>query len=163
MTTAIAKFIFVAAAALPLAGCMSSGKPEQTAPALRATPPSDEALTIVIRAPAQRVQAAIISRARSRGTGGTVANPRTVVLERALQQTPPGLEAVCGAHQLGRIVRIVISTNENPPGETQVEERRYVVDGAKNCPVKLSPGDIESGNKSLEELKLQVESASAQR
>ncbi len=163
MTRSLAKFVLVAAAAMPLAGCISSSKPEPTAPALRATPPSDEALNVLINAPAQRVQAAIVSRARSRGTGGTITDARTVVLERALQQTSPGLEAVCGPHQLGRIVRIIINTVENPPGQTDVTERRFVVDGAKSCPVKLSPGDIESGNKSLEELKLQVESASAKR
>ncbi len=163
MIHASRKLLLLAVAALPLAGCLSSGKPEPTAAALRATPPSDEALSVIVHAPAQRVQAAIVSRARSRGTGGTVADARTVVLERALAQTPPGLEAVCGPHQLGRIVRIIINTDEDPPGETAVVERRFVVDGAHSCPVKLSPGDIESGNKSLEELKLQVESASARR
>jgi hypothetical protein len=148
----------VAAAALSLAGCISSRPAEPAGPA------PDEALSTVINAPAQRVQRVIVSRARARGTSGHIVDSRTVVLERALPSSPPALEAMCGAHQLGRVVRIVITTDEQAGGPTRVVERRFVVDhGAKPCPVKLSQGDIESGDKSLDELKAEVESPSARR
>jgi hypothetical protein len=154
----IARGTVLGAASLMLAGCISSRPADPVGPA------ADEALSIVINAPAQRVQRAIVSRARARGTTGQAVDQRTVVLERALPSSPPALEAMCGPHQLGRVVRVVITTDEAAGGPTKVVERRFVVDhGVKPCPVKLSQGDIESGNKSLEELKAQVESPSARR
>jgi hypothetical protein len=119
-------------------------------------------LNIFINGPAVRVRQVVASRAQSRGTAASLSDPRAVVLERPLQQTPPSLAASCGEHRPGRIVRIVISTFEQG-GQTAVTEERFIVDGAIACPVKLTPEDIETGNKSLQELKTQVESQVARR
>src|SRR5690606_30597483 len=117
----IARGAVLGVASVALAGCISSRPTEPAGPA------PDEALSITINAPAQRVQRAIISRARARGTTGHAVDARTVVLERALPSSPPALEAMCGPHQLGRVVRVVITTTEAAGGPTRVEERRFIV------------------------------------
>ncbi len=161
--TRIFKAVTAACVLAALAGCSGRQLPFAPTPTPVVVQPAPaEGLNIVINGPAARVRQVVASRAQSRGTAASLSDPRAVVLERPLQQTPPSLAASCGEHRPGRIVRIVISTFEQG-GQTAVTEERFIVDGAIACPVKLTPEDIETGNKSLQELKAQVESQVARR
>lgn len=145
------------AAFLLLAGCASLAPPPPPPPPV-ATPSVDAtSLVISINAPASEVRSTVVGRARARGTAARLTDPRTIVLERALQETPEALAELCGPHQQGRIVRIVLTTAQSG-AVTQLTERRFVVDGANSCAVVLAGADREAGMRSLEELKAQVES-----
>jgi hypothetical protein len=113
--------------------------------------------TVVINAPAARVQETIIARARSRGTTVVGANQTGVTLERALPSSPPVLEASCGPHQQGRSVRIYLAT-QGSASQTVVTEERFVIDpGPRVCAVNLPPADVEEANRALGDLKSQSE------
>jgi len=155
---ALAALAAVGGCALPEIGDRPNG--------LVPTPPPvpANALQVEINAPAKIVQRAIVSRARARGTSANVPDPRTVQLERALADTPPALAASCGPHKLGRIVRVIITTDEEAGGLTRVVERRFVVDtDGTRCAVVLSQADMAEGNKSLLELRNQIENEAVRR
>jgi hypothetical protein len=59
-------------------------------------------------------------------------------------------------------VRVILSTQE-AGGRTSVTEERFVVDGARVCPVQLGEADMTEAMRSLAELKAQAETASARR
>lgn len=142
---------------LVLGGC--SSKPSAP-PAVAAAPVArtGTALTMPINASVTIVRETIVSRARQRGTAARLADARSVVLERALADTPAALAEQCGAHKPGRIVRIVLGTVPRGAG-TDVSERRFIVDtDGASCPVELSAADAAEGTKSLADLKAQAES-----
>lgn len=149
---------FFLASFLLLAGCASLAPPPPPPPQPVAAPGADAtSLVISINAPASEVRSTVVGRARARGTAARLTDPRTIVLERALQETPEALAELCGPHQQGRIVRIVLTTAQSG-AVTQLTERRFIVDGANSCAVVLAGADREAGMRSLEELKAQVES-----
>lgn len=151
--------IFAFAALLALTACGRSAPPppvQVVAPQPAIAAP-EGALAIVIDAPAAMVRDAIVARARSRGAAAR-AGRTSVTLERALPETPAALAAMCGAHQEGRKVQIVISTDEKD-GRTQVVERRLVIDpDGVRCAIRLTEADREQGMKSMLDLKTEVES-----
>jgi hypothetical protein len=118
--------------------------------------------SVIVLAPLSRVQATIIQRANQRGTAVSRVDARAVVLERELPSSPPVLEGSCGPHESGRRVRVILSTQE-AGGRTSVTEERFVVDGARVCPVQLGEADMTEAMRSLAELKAQAETASARR
>ena len=146
----IKNLVLLSLFALSLAGC---GAARFSAPQLA---PAASGPSVDIFAPGARVRQVIAQRAVRRGTQVVANDPRGVVLERALPQTSPVLEASCGPHQPGRRIRIELLTDERP-GVTQVTERRLVLDGGGVCPVRLNAADIDEANRSLNELKQQVE------
>ena len=143
--------------ALALAGCTTARLSAPLSPAVAGTGPS-----VDIFAPGGRVRQVIAQRARQRGTNVVADDARGVVLERALPQTSPVLEASCGPHQPGRRIRIELSTEERP-GATLVTEQRFVLDAGGVCPVRLNEADIAEANNSLNELRSQVERRFARR
>lgn len=149
-------------ALLAVAGCSSkpSAPPAVTAPPAART---GTALTMPINASVTIVRETIVSRARQRGTAARLADARSVVLERALADTPAALAEQCGAHKPGRIVRIVLGTVPRGAG-TEVSERRFIVDtDGASCAVELTAAEAADGTKSLADLKAQAESQGVRR
>jgi hypothetical protein len=145
--------------ALALAGCASSPPPQ---PVVVQQPVATAGLLqIAIAAPASAVRSTLIERARSRGAAAQ-AGRNTVTLEAQLPETSEALARLCGPHQPGRRLRVVISTEEGV-GQTIVTERRFVMDGAASCPIQLTEADRENGMRSMAELKAQVEARVARR
>ena len=156
--TASFRTLLILLAALALSACNTArfSGPQFPPPSAAAGP------SVEIRAPGEQVRRVISQRARSRGTDVVADDQRGVVLERALAQTSPVLEASCGPHQPGRRIRIELSTEERPD-TTLVTERRFVLDAGGVCPVRLNEADIAEANNSLNELKAQVERRFARR
>jgi hypothetical protein len=143
--------IVAALVATSLAAC---GTPPRQSP-----PPSVQGPAVPnteILARGQVVRGAIVDRARSRGAMIASNTPRGVVLERVLPETSPVLQQSCGPHIPGRKVRIILSTDEQA-GRTIVAEQRYIVDGPNLCAIQLNAADVSEANRSLDELKQQVE------
>ncbi|MET0604918.1 MAG: hypothetical protein ABWZ80_00530 [Beijerinckiaceae bacterium] len=140
----------IAVATLLAAACAPRRPVVDAAPKAVASDPS-----VFITAPGTRVRAVIAARAQSRGTTVASNTPQGVILERALAQSPEALEAQCGPHQPGRLIRVVLST-ANSPGGTTVTEQRFIVDGADVCPVTLTPAEVEQANAALQETRNQV-------
>lgn len=111
--------------------------------------------TLFIPAPGQRVRTVIATRAQSRGTTVASNTPQGVVLERALPQSTETLEAQCGPHVSGRLIRVVLSTMDGRGGTT-VTENRFIVDGTNVCPVTLTPEDTAQANAGLQEIRDQA-------
>ncbi|MGL4636057.1 MAG: hypothetical protein ACRCWF_08760 [Beijerinckiaceae bacterium] len=129
--------------------------PQQPLPVV--TTPTGDKPTMIINAPVNRVQDAIVRRAQQRGTTVVGVNQTGVTLERALTSSPPVLENNCGPHQQGRSVRIYLAT-QGDGARTVVTEERFVIDpGPKVCSVVLPAADIAEANKSLADLKQQSE------
>jgi hypothetical protein len=149
-------FVLATIGALVLAGCNTARPPQPPVAQVAAGPSVD------ILAPSARVRQVIAQRAQQRGAGVLSNDARGVILERELPQTSPVLEASCGSHQPGRRIRIELRTAE-APGRTEVTERRIVLDQGKPCIVQLNEADIEEANRSLNELKQQVESGALAR
>ncbi len=117
--------------------------------------------TLEIAAPIKIVRNAIISRARARGTLVASVEPSGVVLEKTLQQSPVALVTACGAHKIGRLIRVLLGTQDNGD-KTLVSEQRFIVDDGIEC--RLSSPDVaDEAMRSLNELKRDVESKIAQR
>jgi hypothetical protein len=143
--------------ALALGGCVTAAPPPP------AQPTGVAELRVTINTTPDYVRQTIIARAAARGTAGTSPNARTIVLEREISETTPALAAVCGPHQPGRRVRVVLTTDRAGP-RTVVTERRFLLDrGGARCAVLLTPEDVAAGNRSLAELKAQAETQVAGR
>jgi hypothetical protein len=142
--------------ALALGGCVTAAPPPPR-------PVGETALRVTINASPEFVRQTILMRAASRGAAARTPNARTIVLERQITETTPALAAVCGPHKPGRRVSIVIAT-ERAGTRTAVTERRFLIDGdGTRCAVLLTPEDVAAGNRSLAELKAQVETQMAGR
>jgi hypothetical protein len=145
-----------AALAAGLAGCLSRTSlietPPPAAPIPQATAPGP---SIFIAAPGARVRSVIAARAQSRGTTVASNTAAGVVLERVLPQSTETLEAQCGPHRSGRIIRVILSTRDGPGG-TALSEQRFIVDGPEICPVTLTPEEIAQANASLQDTRNQV-------
>jgi hypothetical protein len=129
------------------------------APTRQSGPPSVQGPAVPhteILARGQVVRSVIAERARSRGAMIASNTVRGVVLERVLPETSPVLQQSCGPHIPGRKVRIILSTDEQA-GRTIVAEQRYIVDGTNLCAIQLNAVDVSEANRSLDELKQQVE------
>ena len=110
-----------------------------------------------LNAPPERVQNAIIARAKSRGTTVLGANRTGVTLEIPLRASSPVVEEQCGPHRADRTLRVYLETLSNGTG-TIVSEDRFVIDGgATSCQLKLTDSDVTEGNRSLADLKKQSE------
>jgi hypothetical protein len=145
--------------AMALGGCVSASAPARPNLPIAA----ENTLRVSINASAARVREVIVSRARARGTVARTPDARSIVLERPIAETAPALLAVCGAHKPGRIVRIIITTDQRGP-RTELIERRFLVDtDGGRCAVQLSSEDVVAGNRSLAEIKAQAESQMAGR
>ncbi|MBN9062239.1 MAG: hypothetical protein BGP06_07450 [Rhizobiales bacterium 65-9] len=144
------------AAALLLTACgprPQLAEPAPSAPVAQAPAPATP--SIFISAPGQRVRSVIAARAQARGTTVASNTSQGVVLERALPQSTETLEAQCGPHVSGRMIRVILSTQERPGGTT-VSENRYIVDGSAVCPVTLTPEEVTQANAALAETRDQV-------
>lgn len=141
---------------LLLAACgprppLEEAAPSQPQPQAQAS----AAPSLFIAAPGQRVRSVIASRAQARGTTVASNTPQGVVLERALPQSTETLEAQCGPHVSGRMIRVVLSTLDGRGGTT-VTENRFIVDGSNVCPVTLTPEDVAQANAGLQEIRDQA-------
>lgn len=146
----------LALGSLSLGGCVTAAPPPPR-------PVGETALRVTINASPDFVRQTLLMRAASRGAAARTPNARTVVLERPIAETTPALAAVCGPHKPGRRVSVVIAT-ERAGNRTAVTERRFLIDGdGTRCAVLLTPEDVVAGNRSLAELKAQVESQMAGR
>ncbi|WP_296576983.1 hypothetical protein [Phreatobacter sp.] len=141
---------------LALGGCVTAAPPPSR-------PTEEAALRVTINASPDFVRQTLLMRAASRGAVARTPNARTVVLERPIAETTPALAAVCGPHKPGRRVSVVITT-EGSASRTALTERRFLIDGdGTRCAVLLTPDDVAAGNRSLAELKAQVETQMAGR
>jgi hypothetical protein len=141
---------------LALGGCVTAAPPPPR-------PTGEAALRVTINASPDFVRQTLLMRAASRGAVARTPNARTVVLERPIAETTPALAAVCGPHKPGRRVSVVITT-EGSASRTALTERRFLIDGdGTRCAVLLTPDDVAAGNRSLAELKAQVETQMAGR
>ncbi|WP_342362594.1 hypothetical protein [Terrarubrum flagellatum] len=147
--------LIAAATVTSLAAC--GPRPPLAEPAAPAEPIPQAAAgpSIVIAAPGARVRTVIATRAQARGTTVASNTPAGVVLERQLAQSTETLEAQCGPHRTGRLIRVVLSTAPAGSG-TQVSEQRFIVDGGDVCPVQLTPEDVAQANAGLQEIRDQV-------
>ncbi len=140
--------------ALIVVGLTACGAPTRQSGPVSVQNPSVPNTEVLARG--QVVRSVIADRARSRGAIIASNTQRGVVLERVLSETSPVLQQSCGPHVPGRKVRIILSTDEQA-GRTIVAEQRYIVDGANLCAIQLNAADVNEANRSLDELKQQVE------
>ncbi len=156
--------LFVSGLSIALSGCMSGATRLLPAAAPPAPPPpmvqassQSSVPTLEVFAPVKTVRDSIISRAKARGTTVASVEPSGIVLEKALQQSPPALENSCGAHKNGRKIRVLLGTADQG-AVTLVSEQRFVVDNGVECLIKLTPDVVEDAKRSLNELKVDAES-----
>jgi hypothetical protein len=149
----------VCALALLAAAC-ASPRQAPVPPALPASGVVSQGGTpsVIITAPSQRVRQLIAARAQQRGTGVASNTARGVVLERPLPQSSEVVEASCGPHQPGRLIRVLLATSEIGV-QTQVSESRFIIDGRTICPLRLTEKDVQDANASLDQLRAQAESS----
>lgn len=153
MTMKIAFASTLGAATLALAACGPRPPVAEPPPQPQVQAPSGP--SVQIAASGTRVRQVIAARAQARGTTVASNTPQGVVLERALSQSTETLEAQCGPHVSGRLIRVVLSTRE-AGGSTTVSESRFIVDGGNVCPVSLTPEDVAQANAGLNEIRDQA-------
>jgi hypothetical protein len=153
------KMLAIILVPLVVAGCGMLDREPAVAPAPPA-PAASANPSALIAASSARVRTVIASRAVARGTKVASNTPAGVVLERDLSESTAAVVELCGDHKPGRIVRIVLSTQE-AAGQTRVEERRFVVDGGQSCQLRLSPAEVEQANQGLDEIGKQATGRSA--
>lgn len=140
--------LIVAVSAFGLVGCTNVGRfiepPAQTFVAQRSP-------EVIVNAPLSVVQSVIVENANARGSRLIDVGGGGLALETP-RETTREMEAACGPHQPGRVVRVILRVREQ--GErTRLSEERFIVDRGRACPMPLVQDDVQQAMGALSRVK----------